>query len=434
MIRMIIRKKYNAEEEKDTFRFMKGKKMLSSGKIVSAAAVLCLTMSLLAGCSCGAQQAVKEEAVYLGVKDYGMEETNKDRKDEFLYRFEVDGEEKTYKLWNGTKDEDGNYDYPVQNVLKEGYPYTLTVEGGTVTAAEENKDKEPEIEYTPVVQGVPGERTLTNFLRTALMPEGTTLYIYGGGWDWQDEGSAIQTRTFGVSSDWIRFFDEQDENYTFKEIDGDEKNTDPVHSYYPYGGYNEYYYAGLDCSGYAGWTLYNTFETESGGEGKVGGSTKLAKRLSEQGLGDWTQDIEIPDGLNGYEMKPGDIMSINGHVWISLGTCEDGSVVITHSSPSLSRSGQPGGGVQISAIGTDESCEAYGLAEWYMSEYYPEWYERYPIYLCDPETYFTFEGEDAGRFTWDTEGSDQGLADPDGLQEKTPEEVLRLLFDEEPTV
>ena len=97
-----------------------------------------------------------------------------------------------------------------------------------------------------------------------MEPVGTTLYIYGGGWDWQDVGSSLQARTIGVSSDWVRFFVEQDENFTFKSKDGNEDNSDPSNSYYPYGGYNEYYYAGLDCSGFLGWALYNTLETEDG--------------------------------------------------------------------------------------------------------------------------------------------------------------------------
>ena len=123
-------------------------------------------------------------------------------------------------------------------------------------------------------------------------------------------------------------------------------------------------------------------------------------------------------------MKPGDIMSMNGHVWISLGTCADGSVVILHSTPSKSHTGQPGGGVQISAVGADESCEAYRIAERYMTEHYPQWSARYPVTLCDPARYFTFEGENAGRFTW----SADGLTDPDHLQDMTPEEVLTFLF------
>ncbi len=394
-------------------------------KSIACLPILLFSMLTLTGCTNMFKTTTVSNVTYLGVVNYGAEETNKDNKDDFSYRFEVDGKEKTYKIDNGAKDSDGNYEYPIQNILKEGYTYTITIKGGKVISAVEEETEV--VPFTPVVQGTPGEKTLTNFLKTALEPVGTTLYIYGGGWDWQDVGSAREARSLGVSSDWIRFFNSQDENYTFKEKNGNEALADPTTSYYPYGGYNEYYYAGLDCSGFVGWALYNTMETENLKEGYVGGSTGFAKRLSEKGWGTWTQDIKFPDGQNGYEMKPGDIMSINGHVWISLGTCEDGSVVIAHSSPSKSRTGQPGAGVQISAVGTSENCQAYVLADKYMSEYYAEWYERYPIYLCDPEVYFVFEGENAGRFSWDTAGSGI-LTDPDGLQEMKPDEVLSFIF------
>ncbi len=366
------------------------------------------------------------EAVYLGVKDYGAEETNKDHKNDFSYRFSIGGEEKVFKIDNGTKDADGNYDYPIQNMIKEGYAYIITVTDETVVAAKELIYGS--ISFKPVVKGIPGLKTVANFLMTALAPVGTTLYIYGGGWDWQDEGSSVQTRTLGVSDNWVKFFEENDRNYTFKAKNGDDALANPANSYYPYGGYNQYYYAGLDCSGYAGWVIYNTMETENLKEGYVGGSTGTAKRLAGKGWGSFTQDVKAPDGSNGYVMKPGDVMSINGHVWISLGTCGDGSVVILHSTPSKSRTGQPGGGVQISAIGTSESCEAYALADYYMKTYYKEWYDRYPVYLCSPDTYFTFTGENAGRFSWDT--SDAGvLKDPEGLQNMKPGEVLATLFD-----
>ena len=368
------------------------------------------------------------DMVYLGVKDYGKENVDTDHKDDFLYRFDLYGREKIFSVDNGKKDAEGAYAYPIQNQLKEGSRYRLTIERGTVTAVKELKKEQAA--YVPVVQGTAGERTLANFLRTALMPVGTTLYIYGGGWDWQDVGSAVNTRTLGVSPDWVTFFNEQDENYTYRDQDGDSAKADPEHSYYPYGAYNEYHYAGLDCSGYLGWTLYNTLETENGRDGYVGGSTGFAKRLAGMNLGTWTQDIRIPDGKNGYVMKPGDVMSINGHVWISLGTCEDGSVVILHSTPSMSHSGQPGGGVQIGAVGRSRSCAAYQLAEKYMTTYYPAWCDRYPVHLCDPDVYFSFTGENAGRFSWDTTDGETGLADPEGLQEKGPEEVLVYLFTE----
>lgn len=363
------------------------------------------------------------QAVYLGVEDYGAPQTNRDHMDNFRYRFEIDGKETVLGVSNGEKDAEDMYDYPVQNVLKEGYSYMITVDEDTVTCAEEIADGQNAV--SPLVSGVPGERTLENFLRTALMPIGKTLYIYGGGWNWQDTGSGKQTRTLGVSPDWVRFFDEQDENYTYKvPADGDKA---PPACYYPYGGYNEYYYAGLDCSGYLGWVIYNTFETENGQEGYVGAAAGFAKRLADTGRGTWTQTVSAQDEAGGTQMKPGDIMSLKGHVWICLGTCDDGSLVILHSTPSCSRTGQPGGGVQIGAIGDDENCEAYFLADRYMSALSPEWYARYPAALKEPAAYFSIEGDSAGMFSWDVTGTSRGLTDPAGIRQMDAEDILKML-------
>ena len=357
-----------------------------------------------------------QEAVYLGVENYGLEETNKDNKNNFHYRFSIDGEEKILSIDNGTQDEDGEYDYPIQNILKEGSSYVLSIGEDTVTAAEEIP-KEP-TGFVPAVSGTPGEKTLTNFLRTAMMPVGTTLYIYGGGWNWQDDAASVQTKAIGVSDDWVRFFEANDENFTYK-------NEDATQSYYPFGEYNEYYYAGLDCSGYLGWAIYNTLETEDGKDGYVTFAKKTGSILADAGWGTMTK--ETPDGTKEKEMRPGDIMSLNGHVWLSLGTCPDGSIVIAHSTPSDSRAGQPGGGVQISAVGDSYDCEAYALADRIMSEYYPEWSARYETALKSPADYFSFDADTAGRFTWTI--SDE-FTDPDGLQEMSAEEALAVIFDE----
>ena len=364
------------------------------------------------------------EAVYLGVEHYGEETVNKDTKDSFHYRFYIDGAEYSLKVDNGTKNEEGDYDYPIQNRLKENYGYEVSIENGTILSVTEFPAEDNC--YTPCVKGIPGKHTVLNFLKTAMEPAGTALYIYGGGWDWQDAGSAVQARTLGVSPDWVRFFKEQDVNFTFKEKDGKEENADPCSSFYPYGEYNEYYYAGLDCSGFVGWAVYNTLETENGREGYVQSASVMAKRLSEMGFGECTRNIETQDGK--YDLHPGDVVSINGHVWISLGTCQDGSIVILHSTPAPSRTGQPGGGVEISAVGESASCEAYLLADRYMSEYYPEWYERYPVLLADPDRYLIFEKEINGRFSWNTKER-QGFRDPDGIQKMTAEEALKLIFD-----
>ena len=61
---------------------------------------------------------------------------------------------------------------------------------------------------SPVI-AIPGEKTLKNFLTTALQPVGTTLYIYGGSWDWQDEGSSLQATTIGIPQSWIDFYQYQ---------------------------------------------------------------------------------------------------------------------------------------------------------------------------------------------------------------------------------
>ena len=384
--------------------------------------LVCITLL----CGCGGNNVHVMDAVYLGVENYGSEKVNKGNKNKFSYRFEIDGKEKVLKIDNGAKNEQGKYTYPIQNVLKEGYSYEITVKNRKVTGAEEIYTEADS--YQPPVKGNPGERTLKNFFATAMMPVGTTLYIYGGGWDWQDEGAAFQTRTIGLSDDWIRFFYSQDVNYTFKEKDGDERKKDAAHSYYPYGGYNEYYYAGLDCSGYVGWTLYNVMNKEDGKDDYVMSSTKMARTLAEKGWGKWTQNFKKPVNYKDSEFLPGDIFSKKGHIWICLGTCEDGSIVILHSTAADSRTGQPGGGPELSAIGESKDCDAYRLADKYMSKYFSDWYARYPIALKNYEEYTYVEGEYVGKFSWNLTGADSVLSDPDNLRSKRPEEILEILF------
>ncbi len=305
-----------------------------------------------------------------------------------------------------------------------------SIPSANVSAAPENSAAAPDglsgqETCTPPVSGTPGLLTLGNFLRTALEPMGTALYIYGGGWDWQDEGAGPQTRSLGVSPDWVRFFDAQDENFTYKDRNEDPALRDPAHSFYPFGEFNEYYYAGLDCSGYVGWAVYNLLETEDGNPGYVGKARSFALDMSERGYGSWVKDFRRPDGS--YDLQPGDIVSNNTHVFIILGCCADGSIVIAHSVQSLSRTGQPGGGVQLTALGYGEDCEAYRLADAYMSAHCPEWYRRYPAALRNPESYLPAEVETAGRFRWSLEEADSVLSDPEGLSRLPAAEVLEIL-------
>ena len=351
-------------------------------------------------------------AVYLGVENYGQAGVDKDHAADFKYRFDFDGDEQVLRIDDFAPGDGDSPSYPIQNVLKEGSRYELTVTDGIVTAASEIAPANaPSVELP--LTAVPGERTLSNFLCTALSPVGRALYVYGGGWNWQDDGSSVQATSIGISDDWVRFFDSNDETYSY----GGGQTTS---KYFPYGGFNEYYYAGLDCSGYVGWAIYNTLETESGNEGYVGSSTSFARRLANGGLGTWSK----PDSL--AALTPGDVVSIQGHVWIALGTCADGSAVIAHSTPSPSRAGFEGGGVQISAIGDSVSCEAYALASSYMTRFYPQWSSRYDAVLKPASVYFDFTPDAAGVFTW----SPEVLSDSEGFRQMSAAEVLAALYGE----
>ena len=342
-------------------------------------------------------------AEYLGVRGSGDPETVVADADDFEYLFSVDGEETAYRIAPDP-------DYTVQNALKRGKTFDITLEDGFVTDAREvGTAKAPET----LVSGIPGEKTVKNFIATALSPVGQTLYVYGGGWNWQDDGSSRAAASIGVSPDWAEFFGANDAGYAYRCEDGSKPD------YFPSGGFNEYWFAGLDCSGYVGWCVYNTLNEESGGEGYVTASTGFARSLAERGYGKLVSGTPVPT-LENY--RPGDIVSIKGHVFIVVGVCTDGSVVIAHSTVTKSRTGDEGGGVQISAVGYSKACEAYAVADRFMTENYPEWNERYETDLKDPALYFP--GESGSYFTW----SDDLLSDPDGIRTMTPRELLKLFY------
>ena len=64
--------------------------------------------------------------------------------------------------------------------------------------------RSPQHSASPVTY-TPGRRTLKNLLSAALQPVGTTLYVYGGGWNWQDDGASRQTMALGVPDSWGAF-------------------------------------------------------------------------------------------------------------------------------------------------------------------------------------------------------------------------------------
>lgn len=229
--------------------------------------------------------------------------------------------------------------------------------------------------------------SLLGFLQTALLPVGNTMYVWGGGWNAADTGAGTGAVTIGVLPTWQEFASLQDKDYNYKEHRYEIEN-------------------GLDCSGYVGWAVYNLFEQEEGKEGYVYSSTDTAAKYSEAGWGELWE--------NPTEFLPGDIVSMKGHVWISLGMCEDGSVVVLHSSP-------PG----VSLCGTagkgEEKSQAVQLAEQYMEKYYPAWQEKYPDREVG-EKYLT----NVRVMRWNT----QTLPEADSIQQMSAMQVLQLLFGE----
>ncbi len=239
------------------------------------------------------------------------------------------------------------------------------------------------------------KKTIKEFLKTGLEPMGTTMYTYGGGWNEEDTGAGTEARTIGLSSRWAEFAAQQTSSYNYKNYDY-KKNGDVIH-------------LGLDCSGYVGWVLYNTLETENGKEGYVDYNNKVLERLQKEGYGTLTMAANVQD------YKPGDIMKTPDHMWIVVGPCSDGSVVLMHSSPP---------GVQFSGTPTpsgNKNSEAVTIATYYKKTYYSSWYEKYP----DSTKGISYLSG-YNQFRWSTTGS--SFSDPEGYQNMTAVEVLKDLF------
>ena len=239
-----------------------------------------------------------------------------------------------------------------------------------------------------------GYSTIGNLLKTALTPVGSTLYVWGGGWNKADTAAGREAKSIGVSASWRSFYQKHKSNYNYR--------------YYRYRIHD-----GLDCSGYVGWCIYNIRNTANGKKGYVYNASKQAKKFSEMGFGAFTPKESVKDH------KAGDIMSSSGHVWITVGQCSDKSVVLLHASaPGVTLAG-------TAAPSGKKNSEAYKLAKRYMKKYYKSWYSRYPDAFRGT-SYLT----EYSRMRWDTVSENAVLTDPDGLTDMTAEEVLRYLFDE----
>ncbi len=289
------------------------------------------------------------------------------------------------------EDTEGSAEYESSSLNGE----TLVEDANMIASNDRNvSEKENPRESAGTVLPAPGVRTLENFLRTALLPLGNTMYVWGGGWNEEDTGAGEEAVSLGVSPQWKTFADLQTKDYDYRQT------RYQIHD-------------GLDCSGYVGWTVYNTMETEDGGEGYVFKSTDTAELYAGFGWGDFSPASQVKDWL------AGDIMSMKGHVWICLGTCEDGSVLLLHSSPPGVRlCGTPVPGDFSESV---PASQAVSLAEEYLSARCPEWFQRFPD--CRAKTAYL---QDSGQMRWNKET----FPDADEIRALTPEELLETLFSE----
>lgn len=286
-----------------------------------------------------------------------------------------------------------------------------------------------------------------NYLVTAMMPLCKTMYIYGGGWDYEDRGAGRDAMTYGISQSWVAFANNATGDYDFRKYNCRENK--------------EYSHLGLDCSGYIGWVIYNTIGKEKinnsiadkiiinsinkekaqnvscGGsdnksvkkgncineemsfdtaavhkKGYVFKSDTVIYRLRALGFGEIIPSQE--------EIGVGDICSsVCGcchHVYISMGACSDGSRLVLHSSPP---------GVQLSPTVDREGREnslSKELAAYYMKKYYPVWYSRYGVEV-KPISYLTHY-----------RGLRLNSEDKTGIRKKSADDILALIFSDKATI
>ena len=228
--------------------------------------------------------------------------------------------------------------------------------------------------------------TLTKFLKTMIQPVGNTLYVWGGGHDAWTDGDGLR---IGMNPKWKQFYNQQGASYNYTK-----------HRYE--------YQNGLDCSGLVSWAVYNTYNTKSNQKETAYSSTSTGfpAYLTNKGFGSHGR-------VSGGTFTPGDVVSMTGHVWVVLGMCSDGSLVIVHATPPV---------VQISGtVNTAGSTnsEAVKLANAYMKKYYSDAAGKYNLCIAS-KAYVN----NVDRFHW----SSSSMRDPDGLRNMTAAQVLEKLI------
>ena len=108
-----------------------------------------------------------------------------------------------------------------------------------------------------------------------------------------------------------------------------------------------------------------------------------------------------------------------GHVYIVIGKCSDGSVVLVHSSPK---------GVMINGTVNrkgKKKSKAWKLARKDMKKYFPAWYAKYPD-VSRGASYL----RNYSRMRWYVGTQNSVMSDPEGLRSRNAQQVLRMIFHE----
>lgn len=226
-----------------------------------------------------------------------------------------------------------------------------------------------------ILNNIVGLKTRKNLIATAFSAVGRVMYVYGGGWNEEDNGGGY-ANSLGLKQEWLDFTKAQDSRYNHKD-------------------YDYKINLGLDCSAYVAWVIHNTLGDNID---YVTKSTNFGYALERLCYGYITDE----------KPHPGDIMFTEGHIYISLGLCEDNSMLLLHSSPN---------GVQLSGTYDpygNQNSKAVKLSKGYMQKYFAHWYNLFPNNSRD-ESYLKYK-----CFHWTVLGND--------ISQK-PCEVLRTIFE-----
>ena len=235
--------------------------------------------------------------------------------------------------------------------------------------------------------------TVKDLLQTGLEPMGQCVYVYGGGWNEADTGAGRECLTRGLSSRWAEFYNQNTAAYDWT------KTKYQIHN-------------GLDCTGYTGWVLYQLFGDSYSKSGYVFPSGQVAENYARL----FGSEIIPPERIT--VRQSGDVMAKKGHVYIVLGQCADGSVVLMHASPP-----------SVSLAGTvdrnrNDNSQAVRLAKAYMEKYFPTDAARYANYARVGRENYSYV-TDFSEIRW----KPAVLEDPDGYRMMTAEEILQDLFE-----